>query len=920
MNRNLSPLSLRAAVYTGLAICLSCLSLFNQPAPIRAESTVPPAVLSATPTPTATSTPNDTPTPTKTSTPTRVPGSIAVSEFGLVFVNSAENPSGNGRIQRGADTGAHLDRFPLYWDRMETGYGQFNWASQDAALAANEARGLGTLAILLGTPGHYRGGIWAGSAEEAWQPLPIGGSFARLAGSVLGHSPRAGQSGAGCNAWDGPPPPSGLWNPIYTDGTDRPAPGKTVSPENPWARFVSLVVARYKPGGPANTNVRHWEIWNEPDLCHFWSGTPEEYARLLKVAYLVIKQTDPGATVLWGGLAHFANGDFLPRMMTALQTDSLAAEYRGFFDAAASHHYSLSYQGLEYTARIRSALNRAGWGDKPIWITESGVPVCNDFPGPACPSPWRASAEEQAAYIWQNVAYTRIAGGGPIFHFMLHDDCGNVVAPNSPDGFGIYKNESSSYCSPANAAGRLAASAFRLANRYFPDTVLVWADIQDWLVRRVAFFHPGSRERRLLTFAITAQPALARIPAAGSQARRIALDGSEMILTPSDGYYEIALPGATNRNWPDGNGGYDIGIYGAPYLLVEEDTLPPTATINALPPISPPEFSVRWQAVDWGAGVQRVELWTQVDGGDWRRWRSDLEATGGLTYTGVVGQRVAFAARGIDKLGQFSATLSPQTETEISKPPTRAAVSGRVINPEGQGVISATVAVGPVNTVTDQAGNFQLSVPFGVWDVAVNGRVINRGRSFGTDALLLLLHVVGGNSVVNGDFESGQTGWTQSGSSPSGVEQQPGTDDHALRLATAFVPNSGVPGTEGSDGGNSTWSQSFQIPGGRPFLALAYRVESQEGENGQDKFEVILVRENHPPDYLLVQTHGSEWQYRFFDLSAYAGQQATLILNVYESSPYRRTSALVDQVVLSDVTRGESIIPSHFIYAPAILR
>lgn len=57
-----------------------------------------------------------------------------------------------------------------------------------------------------------------------------------------------------------------------------------------------------------------------------WSGTPEEYARLLKVAYLVIKQVDPAATVLWGGLAHFANGDFLPRLMAALQADPMAAD------------------------------------------------------------------------------------------------------------------------------------------------------------------------------------------------------------------------------------------------------------------------------------------------------------------------------------------------------------------------------------------------------------------------------------------------------------------------------------------------------------------------------------------------------------------------------------------------------------------
>lgn len=889
-----------AALALALFLSLALLAALPWTRPAQAEGEPP------------TATPTATPTASPTPTPTLQPDSISHSEFGLVFVNSAETPSGSGRIQRGADTGARLDRFPFYWDRIETGYGQFDWSSQDAAVIANESRGLGTLAILLGTPGHYRGGLAASDSgpDSPWQPLPIGGSYVRMAGSL--------QAQGSCNPWEGPPPPSGLWNPIFQDGTDRPGPAKALNPDNPWARFVGLVVERYRPGGSAGTNVRHWEIWNEPDLCHFWSGTPEEYARLLKVAYLVAHQIDPQATILWGGLAHFANGDFLTRLMAALQTDPMAAEFRGFFDAAASHHYSLSYLGLQYTARIRAALAAAGWNDKAVWITESGVPVCDDFPGPACPSPWRATPTEQAAYIWQNIAYTRIAGGGPILHFMLHDDCGNVVAVDSPDGFGIHKNENSSFCSPANGEGRLAATAFRLANRYFPDTELVWANIQEQKARRVAFFHKESRERRLLTFAITDQPATALIPAAGSQARRISLDGSEVVITPTNGFYPVDLPGATNRNWPNGNGGYDIGIYGAPYLLVEEDTLPPGAAVNSLPATSRPSFAVGWQAVDWGAGVERVELWAQVDDGPWQLWRGGLAASGSLVYTGSVGQRVAFAALAWDKLGQGNSELRPQAETEIVAEP-MAQVSGRVINPAGQAVISATVAVGPITTTTGLDGEFQLRVAQGVWDVTVNGWLANRGRAFDGDALLLLLYAPGGNRVRNGDFESGVEGWTISGSSPSAVEQQPGTSDHALRLATAFAPNPGVPGAEGSDGGNSTWSQGVEIPTEQPYLALAFRVESQEVGDEHDKFEVILAPEDQPPAYLLTRQRSSDWQYRFFDLSAWAGQRATLILNVYETSPHRRTSALVDQVTIASVAQ-ERAIHTHFLYAPGITR
>ena len=550
------------------------------------------------------------------------------------------------------------------------------------------------------------------------------------------------------------------------------------------------------------------------------------------------------------------------------------------------------------------------------------MPVCDDFPGPSCPSPWRASAEEQAAYIWQNIVYTRLAGGGPIFHFMLHDDCGNVVAVDSPDGFGIHKNESSSFCSPANGEGRIGATAFRLANRYFPGTELVWADIQEQKARRAAFYDPESHERRMLAFAITDQPFTAQIPATGTQARRISLDGSETVITPTNGYYAIDLPGATNRNWPNAEGGYDMGIYGSPYLLIEKDTLPPLAGVIGLPDTSPPEFSMEWWAVDWGAGMQSVELWAQIDGGEWSLWREGLADSGTLTYTGEIGQQVAFAAVGIDVLGQVSRTLTAQAWTEIGEPPTHAQVTGRVIDPSGQGVFSVTVSIGAVMTTTDASGDFKLAVPFGVWDVTVEGRMVSRARSFAEESLLLLVHAPGGNAVVNGDFENGETGWTIGGSSPSAVEQQPGTSDHALRLATTFIANPGVPGGEGSDGGNSTWSQSMQIPTGHPFLALAYRVESQESSADHDKFEAIVVAENQPPVYLIVQPTSSDWQYRFFDLSAYAGQSATLILNVYETSPNRRTSALVDQIVLSDVSRTlppDSVL-TNFLYLPGVMR
>jgi hypothetical protein len=845
---------------------------------------------------------------------------LDISEFGLAFVNSAESNSAAGRIQRGVDTGVRMDRFPVYWEQVEKRIGEFTWTGQDAAIRANEGKSLNTLAILLGTPRQYRAGVRTVST-------PLGGSFTELpagmaprsadcvaqeaggecdvleATDASGRQVRTAQDGlqvqsGACHRHEGPPAPFGLWNPIFTNGADVPPDDGRLNPTNPWARFVGAAVNRYRPGGHAGANVRHWEIWNEPDLCHFWSGTPQEFARLLKVAYIVIKWIDPEAFVVFGGLAHFENGQWLDIMLDALDADALSEQYNGFFDAAGSHHYSLSYVGYQYTRKVRSALDRRGWTDKPIWITESGVPVCNDYPGPNCPSPWRATANEQASYVWQNIAYTRLAGGGPIFHFMLHDDCGNVVAVDSPDGFGLARNESSSFCSPSNAETRLAYTAFKLANQHLTGTEVAWADIERFRVRRIAFYHPETKERRLLTWSLNSQAQTAAIPATGTSGQLIRLDGTTTTLTPVAGIYEISLNGATNANWPDGQGGYGMGIYGEPVLLIETDTIAPTASILDLPAYSPQTFDVTWHARDWGSGVKSTSVYVKVDDGDWELWKEGVDAYGKASYSGEAGKSYAFSVAAEDALGY---RLEPDTALASTTVAEHSSVTGRVINPANEAAVGVQVSIGATTAATDASGRFTMTVPIGSWNISVGSQLLMRRRVFGTSESLALLYSPGTNAVTNGDFENAFSGWTKSGSSSSRIEAQTGASDHALRLASDFVANDGVPGTEGSDGGNSTVSQRVTVPAGRPFLAIAYKVDTAEPAAGADSFEVIAVEDGQPANYMLVQRQSSGWQYRSFDMAQYAGKEINLIFNVYETSPNRRTTALVDVVTLSNV-------------------
>lgn len=810
---------------------------------------------------------------------------ISPTEFGLAFVNSAETPRRSERIQRGVTAGARLDRFPLYWHYIETAPGQFNWSNQDKAIRDDEAHGLGVLAILLGVPSFYFP-YQTASAENQPPMPPVGGSILRL----------VTQRPADATRVCGPPPPKGLFEPVFADGTDEPGHGKAINPANPWARFVALAVQRYKPGGTAGTHVRYWEVWNEPDLCQFWNGSPQEYARLLKVAYLVIKHYDPEATVLWGGLAHYEQPDFLTVLVNTLAQDPMASRYNGFFDAAASHQYSASWQGYHYTKRIRDALAAVGWGHKPIWITESGVPVCDDYPGPPCPSPYRANPLEQASYIWQNIAYTRMAGGGPIFHFQLHDDCGNVVAPNSPDGFGLRKNDPDSYCSPANAEPRLSYTAFRVAVRYLSHTEFLWGDMQDGVVRRVAFYDPATRERRLMVWNTAGEPAEGRVPATANSARLVSLDGSEQLITPVNGEYRLSLAPATNRNRP-GSSLYTIG--GPPYLIVERDTVPPRVELG-VPPVVPLAFTVTWGVEDLGSGVASVAVWVQQEGGVWQKWLDGQPAVGQATFQALEPGRYRFGVVAADRAGNRHTAPTGVVETLATDRPATVQVSGRVVDLRGRPVPRARVWVGDWLAFARADGRFALTVPAGRWDVRVGDRVVLKGVQITANTTLDLLFPTN-SQVNNGDFGNGLNNWTLSGSTPATVETWPGTQDAALRLAPTFVPDSCdcVPGEDGSRGGNSTVSQLVRVPTQDPALALRYRVESQETEPGHDKFEVIVVDEQNRAHYLYVQETGSEDRLLFLDLAAFAGQQVRLILNLYQSSPQRPTTAWVDWVTVA---------------------
>jgi hypothetical protein len=149
------------------------------------------------------------------------------------------------------------------------------------------------------------------------------------------------------------------WKPARPVNRGRPRPDY-----GHWATFVRTFAGRYKG------RIRFVETWNEPDLLSFANFTPEEYVKLMEIAYTETKKIDPGIQVQSGGFTAFkvnaANSpdpDFLEKSVRL---------GKDFYDIFAIHVHS-SF-GHYVTNITKLAELRASLGDtKPWWSNETAI-------------------------------------------------------------------------------------------------------------------------------------------------------------------------------------------------------------------------------------------------------------------------------------------------------------------------------------------------------------------------------------------------------------------------------------------------------------------------------------------------------------------------------------------------------------------
>ncbi len=225
----------------------------------------------------------------------------------------------------------------------------------------------------------------------------------------------------------------------YSPGWGAPAPEEPIYPDryDEFAEFVAATVERYDGDGfndaPGSPVITYWELFNEPDRFNFWGYKGKEFSDLLKVVYPAVKAANPGAQLVFPGIAYdffqdTSGGPFVRSFLT----DVLDNGGGNYFDVMNFHSYPVFYTNwtnnkgpglLEKGEYIQDIL--AGYGlDKPIVVTETGWHSNNaasTIPG---------SPEIQSKYVIQLITQGYALDAKILIWWMYYDVGGGYQFDN----------------------------------------------------------------------------------------------------------------------------------------------------------------------------------------------------------------------------------------------------------------------------------------------------------------------------------------------------------------------------------------------------------------------------------------------------------------------------------------------------------
>ena len=249
------------------------------------------------------------------------------------------------RMDRG---GIDVVRVPVAWSQVQaTRNGGYNWGLIDAQVEHAARNNLQVLPVLYHSP------KWATGAPER---LPIYTAAQRKAWVAFLRE-IVGRYGPGGEFWE-------------PDPVQQAARACTVC-----EAVTSQPAARVAADTPI-IPIREWQLWNEENFFYFTKpASPQRYARLIRISSPAIRNINPNAKVILGGLFGRPK-ERPPRAMAAAAFLNQLYQVRGikpYFDGVALHPYASTAKQLETISEsIRRIMRRHGDARTGFYITEVG--------------------------------------------------------------------------------------------------------------------------------------------------------------------------------------------------------------------------------------------------------------------------------------------------------------------------------------------------------------------------------------------------------------------------------------------------------------------------------------------------------------------------------------------------------------------
>jgi hypothetical protein len=167
-----------------------------------------------------------------------------------------------------------------------------------------------------------------------------------------------------------------------------------------WKTFVTTVATRYKG------RIHNYEIWNEPNLKQFWSGTTDQLLALTREASQIIRGIDPRALIVSPAATSGYGVKWLSEFLS---------KGAGQYVDVIGYHFYVSDQPpeamVDVIEQVEQTMANNGVGAKPLWDTEAGWFKPNPFPSDELAASylarafilnWAAGVQRFYWYAWDN--------------------------------------------------------------------------------------------------------------------------------------------------------------------------------------------------------------------------------------------------------------------------------------------------------------------------------------------------------------------------------------------------------------------------------------------------------------------------------------------------------------------------------------